>query len=204
MRDAGLAVCMNSDDPAYFGGYLTGDLRQVMRSGYMNSEDRRRSWDRLVMEGGQEMKRPLGLTIIAWLAIVGGALQILGSLGLVGFGAFGMLIGSTGLITTSALVATGFPMWTGVALMAFGAISVVFGYGAMVERPWSWTMGIVLYALNLFAGFALLALTGVGVTMLFVLLMSAVIFGYLFTPEVRTALGHEPHGHVPTQTPHAV
>ena len=150
------------------------------------------------------MKRPLGLTIIAWLAIVGGGLQVLGSLGLVGFGAFGLLIGSTGMIATSALVAAGFPLWTGVALMVFGIIGMVFGYGVMVERPWSWTMGIVLYVLNLLAGFALLALTGMGVTMLFVLLMSAVILGYLLMPDARTALGHEPHSQVPTQTPHAV
>ena len=27
MLDAGLAVCVNSDDPAYFGGYLVDNLR---------------------------------------------------------------------------------------------------------------------------------------------------------------------------------
>ena len=148
------------------------------------------------------MKRPLGLTIIAWLAIVGGALQILGSLGLVGIGAFGMLIGSSGLIQASALVAAGFPMWTGIALMVFGVVGIVFGYGVMVERPWSWTMGIVLYGLNLLAGIALLMMTGLGATMFFVILMSAVIFGYLFTTTARTALGHEPNTDVSAQTPH--
>jgi len=32
MLDAGLAVCVNSDDPAYFGGYIAENLRAVARA----------------------------------------------------------------------------------------------------------------------------------------------------------------------------
>ena len=147
------------------------------------------------------MKRPLGLTIIAWLAIVGGALQILGSLGLVGLGSVGILIGSTSQLTKIVFLGVGFDLWTGVILMAFGAIGLVFGLGVLALRSWSWTMGIVLYGLNLIAGLVLLFYTGFGVTTAFVTVLSAVILGYLLAPTAREALGHVPGGMTP-QTPH--
>ncbi len=136
------------------------------------------------------MNRPFGLTVIAWLAIIGGGLQILGSLGLVGIGAFGILVGSTGALETAVLLGVGFPMWTGIVLIALGAIGIVFGVGILELRPWSWTMGIVLYALNLLAGLVLLVGTGFGVTVAFVTLMSAVILAYLMAAAPREALGH--------------
>ena len=148
------------------------------------------------------MKRPLGLTIIAWLAIVGGALQVLGSLGLVGLGSFGILIGSTSALEGILLLNVGISLWIGVILMAFGAIGLIFGFGVMAMRPWSWTMGIVLYALNLAAGLVLLFYTGFGVTTAFVCLISAIIVGYLMAPTAREALGHAQGGGITPQAPH--
>ena len=149
------------------------------------------------------MNRPTGLTVIAWLAIVGGGLQMLGSLGLVGIGAFGALIGSSGAIEAVVLMGLESSIWIGIVLIALGAIGLVFGYGALELRPWSWTMGIVLYALNLTAGIALLYTTGFGLTVLLVTLMSAAIVGYLFTATARVALGHpSEHGGTP-HAPHA-
>ncbi len=136
------------------------------------------------------MKRPLGLTIIAWLAIVGGVLQVLGSLGLVGIGSIGILIGSTSQLTKIALFGIDFGIWTGVVLMAFGAIGLVFGMGLLVMKSWSWTLGLILYGLNLVAGLALLFYTGLGATTALVTLVSAIILGYLLSPAAREALGH--------------
>ncbi len=131
------------------------------------------------------MKRPLGLTIIAWLAVIGGALQILGSLGLVGIGSVGILIGSTSSIEKIVLVGIGMSIWTGVILMAFGAIGLVFGIGALAERSWSWTLGVVLYALNLVAGLVLLFYTGFGLTTLLVTLVSAIILALPGRADMR-------------------
>jgi hypothetical protein len=148
------------------------------------------------------MKRPLGLTIIAWLAIVGGALQVLGSLGLVGVGSFGILIGSMSALEGILLFNVGISLWIGVILMAFGAVGLIFGFGVMAMRPWSWTMGIIIYALNLVAGLVLLFYTGFGATTVFVCLLSAIVLGYLMAPSAREALGHAPGGGISPQAPH--
>lgn len=147
------------------------------------------------------MKRPLGLTIIAWLAIIGGALQVLGSLGLVGIGSVGILIGSTSQIEKVLLLNVGISMWIGVILMAFGALGLAFGFGVLAMRSWSWTMGIVLYALNLVTGLVLLFYTGFGLTTVLVALMSAVILAYMMSSTARDALGHPAGGG--GVTPHA-
>jgi hypothetical protein len=150
------------------------------------------------------MNRPGGLTLVGWLAAIGGGLQVLGSLGLVGIGAFSIFIGSTGAVSVAVLRAYSFPMWTGILLMLLGVLGVVLGYGILQLRPWSWTLGMVLYGLNLLAGIALLILTGLGFTVVFVTVLSAGILGYLATPEVRAALGHQPSRRVSARTPHAV
>lgn len=150
------------------------------------------------------MERPRGLTIIGWLALVGGVLQILGSLGLVGIGSFGIFIGSTGAVSIAILRDFGFPLWTGILLMILGVLGIVLGYGILEERPWSWTVGVTLYVLNLLAAFALLLVTGLGVTVVFVGILSAVVLWYLLTPTAREALGHaHGGGGVSAGTPHA-
>ena len=149
------------------------------------------------------MKRPLGLTVIGWMGIIGGGLQVLGSLGLVGLGSLGVLIGPTGAIEGAMLLGWDFPVWTGVALIALGVAGVVFGLGVLAQRPWSWMMGILLYGLNLIVGLALVAALGVHVTNVYVAILSAVILGYMFTAPVREALGH-PVGGISGHTPHAV
>jgi len=148
------------------------------------------------------MKRPTGLTIIGWLALIGGVLQVLGSLGLVGIGAFGILIGTTGALETLVLLGISFSMWTGIVLIALGAVGIAIGAGMLSMRSWSWTAGIVLYALNLVAGLVLLYATGFGWTMLFVVLMSAAIIGYLSTATAREALGHTTGSGATPHAPH--
>ena len=149
------------------------------------------------------MKRPLALTIIAWMAIIGGGLQILGSLGLVGIGSFGVLIGPTGALEGAILLGLGFETWTGIVLIVLGALGLVFGLGALAQERWSWVMGIVLYGLNLVAGVALLVTLGIHATPVYFSILSAVILGYMFTAPVREALGH-PGGGMSGQAPHAV
>lgn len=149
------------------------------------------------------MKRPLALAIIAWMAIVGGGLQILGSLGLVGVGSLGIFIGPTGALEGAVLLGFGFPTWTGIVLIVLGALGLVFGLGALAEEPWSWVMGIILYGLNLVVGVALLLKLGIHVTPVYVSILSAVVLGYMLTAPVREALGH-PAGGMSGQAPPAV
>lgn len=150
------------------------------------------------------MKRPVGLTVIGWLAIIGGALQVLGSLGLVGIGALNVFIGSTGAIEATILLGLEYTVWTGIVLIALGVLGLVLGFGVLNVRPWAWVMGIVLYALNFLAALALLYVTGVGATVVYVAILSAVILGYLLMPSTHHAFGHEPSVPISGQTPHAV
>lgn len=146
------------------------------------------------------MERPTGLTVIGWLAIVGGALQIVGSLGLVGVGALGIFVGSTGALELAVLKMSSFPLWTGVLLISLGVLGVVVGFGILALKSWAWIAGVIVYAINLVCGIGLLLMTGISMTTAFTALMSAVILSYLFAPTLHAAFKLHPRGGAP-QTP---
>lgn len=135
------------------------------------------------------MKRPAGVTIIGVVAILGGLWQLWMSLVLFGI-QLPALLPPAGIVggTVRALTFT-----VGGGSLVFGVLGVVFGIGALQLRPWSWTLGVVLYILDLFAALALLVAGGATLGVAVPALLSAAIIAYLYTPEVRTAFGHEAH-----------
>ncbi|MEP7082104.1 MAG: hypothetical protein ABI841_03905 [Chloroflexota bacterium] len=119
-------------------------------------------------------ERPLGITILAILAAVGGILGLLGSVALLGlFSAAGGLFMIVGLLT-----------------LVLSVLYLVFAYGAWTLQPWGWTLGVGLAA-------ASVVLTLVGLTQgnqeligtLINLAISGVILYYLFQPDVKAAFG---------------
>ncbi|HEY5540587.1 MAG TPA: hypothetical protein VIL41_03930 [Coriobacteriia bacterium] len=143
------------------------------------------------------MKRPTGVTILAWLAIIGGALEIFAAIFAVlalmtalavsgAAAAAGALGGAAGLAAASifALVLT---VWLGV----LGIFGVVFGFGALGLKPWAWTIGVIWCyvaavsdVVNIFAsrgGGLLGAIIGI--------LFALAILYYLYSDEVRVAFG---------------
>jgi len=141
------------------------------------------------------MNRPVGVTILGILAIVGGVIAIiaaiasvLGAFALAALGASALAVGSRG----AALGAAGFVilMILGVWILILGVLDIIFGVGALRLRPWAWTLGVVLMAisvitdvLRVFAGHTGFAGMIVG------LAISLFILYYLFTPEVKAAFG---------------
>ena len=119
-------------------------------------------------------ERPLGITILAILAAVGGVLGLLGSVALLGlFSAAGGLFMILGLIS-----------------LVLSVLYLVFAFGAWTLKPWGWTLGVGLAAASVVI--TLIGLTQgtqelVGAIISFAI--SGVILYYLFQPDVKAAFG---------------
>jgi hypothetical protein len=143
------------------------------------------------------MKRPTGVTILAWLAIVGGALEILAAIFAVialmaalaftgAAAASGELGGAAGLAAAS-FVAAIVTIWIGV----LGIVGVVFGVGALGLKPWAWTLGVIwCYVAAVSDIINIFTSRGSGlVGALIGILFAVAILYYLHTAEVRVAFG---------------
>jgi len=135
-------------------------------------------------------RRPVGVTILAVLAIIVGVVQLLSSLSL-----FGLSLGALTLpfsipgFELSALAET-FGIVGGIVLMVLAALYIVFGVGALQLKSWAWTLGVVLFGLSLVA--ALITLFAeFTISALISAIVIAGILAYMFTPSVRTVFGHE-------------
>ncbi|MDH4140903.1 MAG: hypothetical protein OEV43_10090, partial [Coriobacteriia bacterium] len=136
------------------------------------------------------MKRPSGLMVVALLALVIGAAQILVALGYFGLAAFDWLAITelTGDLTEYAIeVSYAF----GAALGVLGLGALVFGIGSLAMRAWAWTLGVVVYAIQIVLAVAMLLMFGIGVNSGVVGIAGAIILWYLSVPQVREAFGHE-------------
>jgi len=123
-------------------------------------------------------QRPMGITILAVLAIVGGVLTLLAAIPLLGAGAAVSTVagGLGGLVT----------IWTIVAL-AEGALSLAFGVGAWTLQPWAWTLGVVAYGISAILVIVSLFLFGFTPSLIINLAITGIILYYLFTPDVKRA-----------------
>ncbi len=118
--------------------------------------------------------RPLGITVIAILAAIGGVFGIIGGLALVGLS--GALAAATGTLFGLS------PMLYGVLLIVLGAAQLYAAYGAWTLKGWAWTWLVVLMVisavLNILPRLNILGLA-----------IAAVVVFYLFTPDVKKAFG---------------
>ncbi len=136
-----------------------------------------------------QQQRPMGITILAILAIVGGLFLILGGCGVVAGGA---LIGAAGAQAGVGEVAAGGGLLTvyGIVLLVIAVADIVFGIGAWTLKPWAWMLGLVLQGINvvvaivsIIAGWSTFGSQIIG------LAINAVIIYYLMTPDVKKAFG---------------
>lgn len=136
------------------------------------------------------MRRPMGVTIIAIIAIIAGVLQLLGGLGLIGVGtgAFqAVLPGGMGGADLLGALGVG----AGVAAIVMAVLYITFGVGALGLRSWAWTLGVVLYAVSVLAGIVAMVTTGFSAAVVISTIIAAAILAYLLMPTVRAAFGHE-------------
>jgi hypothetical protein len=115
----------------------------------------------------------MGVTILAVLAAIGGVLGLLASLPALSLGfSLGGLLGPLILLGLVLSIA-----------------QLAFAYGAWTLQPWAWTLGVVLYGINIVLSIVTgLSLNGLG-SQIFSIVISGIIIYYLMTPEVKRAFG---------------
>lgn len=135
------------------------------------------------------MKRPTGVTVIGVLAIVIGALQILASVAY-----FGIRLPALLRLTSASSAIVGVTALAGGWSLLFGVLAVVFGIGALRLSSWAWTMGVVLFIIDLIAAVVFMFATGLTLDLAIVAIVAIVLLAYLYSNDVRTAFGHPPGG----------
>ena len=114
-------------------------------------------------------QRPLGVTIIGILWILGGLLMLVA--GFVG----GAILAVSGLGGIGAAI--------GVVFFIIGIVDVLLGVGCFLAWSWVWIVGIIFSAISILIG--LVSLFTTGINALFGIIISAIILWYLFQPQVK-------------------
>lgn len=137
----------------------------------------------------EQQQRPMGVTILAVLAFIGGILGICGGLsGIVGASFLGGLAASVGASNATAL--GGMLAVYSIVALAFAVVDIIFGFGAWTLRPWAWMLGMVLSGLNVvFQLVALVAGWSTFGSVIIPIVIAGVIIYYLLTPDVKKAFG---------------
>jgi hypothetical protein len=140
------------------------------------------------------MQRPTGVTILAVLEFVGGALGILGGCGAIGLGG---LIGAgvAGDNPAAAGMAGVLGVGIGVVLLVLSVIGILIGYGLWTLKKWAWNAARILSIVNIV--FGILSIVGgitagqdAGSTILgnaVGIAINVFIVYYLNKPEVKAA-----------------
>jgi len=121
-------------------------------------------------------ERPLGVTIIGILWILGGLLVLFGGIGIAALGS--LVAGPIGGIIGLGL---------GVVLLVIAIIEIVLGIGCFRQWGWVWTVGVIVTVISLLGGIIDLFRTGAGA--LVGIVISIVILWYLFREDVKNYFG---------------
>jgi len=122
--------------------------------------------------------RPLGVTVVAILQILGGVLFILGGAALAALPqlvelplpGFGLLFGGLGAF-----------------LIVIGILALLVGWGLWAGKGWAWWLTVILQALGIVSSLASLALGDP--TAIASLIIAAIILYYFFKPHVKAYFG---------------
>jgi len=116
--------------------------------------------------------RPAGITILAVLAGIVGALGLIGAVTVLGIGA--AAFGGLGVIL-------------GLFFLVQAALILAFAYGAWTLQPWAWVLGIIGAGIGVvLAGLQLL---GGDTSAIISVAFNGLILYYLNTPEICRAFG---------------
>ena len=131
---------------------------------------------------GVTMKeRPMGITVLAVLAVVTGILSLVAGMALLGVGGLSIFgAGSTG----------GNVLALGALTFALAPVALGVGYGFWAVKPWAWAAGLALYCASL--GVSLFAVLLAGASILAVAVQVGIaiaVIVYLVQPKVRSVFG---------------
>jgi hypothetical protein len=157
--------------------------------------------------------RPLGVTIIAILNIIGGAIMLIFGIGLITLGAVlplappsvinqpelqgNLTAGQVPIPPTSpesTMIAQdlfgGFSIAIGIVLIAIAIVSFVVAYGLLKGKGWAWTVTLILSIISIvFNAISIAATAGANLGGIISIIISAVIIYYLYRPHVKAYFG---------------
>ncbi len=155
-----------------------------------------------------ETNRPLGVTIIAILRIIGGIILLLGGIGLVTIVPF---VGQLNVNTTSSTTDNGVPVTPngaginlsnintsflffaafigviGSILIVLGIASFVVAWGLLKGKGWAWTVTIIITIISLV--FNALSIVSGNIGAIVGIIIDGVIIYYLYRPNVKSYFG---------------
>ena len=153
--------------------------------------------------------RPLGVTIIAILNIIGGAFSLIGGIGLITVGIILPLVPPStfnqsqiqgNLTAGQAPIPTpptdtsmfaqslfgGLGIVFGAALIAIAIVSFIVAYGLLKGRRWAWIVTIILSIISIVWNVITIVGNPFGIVSIIV---SGIIIYYLFRPHVKAFFG---------------
>lgn len=126
-------------------------------------------------------ERPTGLTVIAVISALLGALLVL----------IGLIVALSAFITGTAgggpsdLPLGAYLGLISLVVIGLGGLTLLFSNGIYYVRPWAWTLGVVVCGLNVIATIAFLAAGAEPVTGAIGTAASVVVLVYLLLPGTR-------------------
>ena len=153
--------------------------------------------------------RPTGVTIIAILNIIGGAIMLIFGIGLITLGAVlptlppsvfnqselqGNLTAGQAPIPPSAppmalqSLLGGFGIAFGAVLVALAIVSFIVAYGLLKGRGWAWTVTIILSIISIVWN-AITIATAANFGGIVSIIISGIILYYLYRPHVKAYFG---------------
>jgi hypothetical protein len=132
--------------------------------------------------------RPLGVTIIAILAILSGLGTLLKGLVILGLGGGAALLIS-GVHPVAGIVVGWFALVIGIIAIVIGLFTLAFGVGAWTLKPWAWALGVGTQIAAIV--WSVLAIIGPGTirSQFWHLVIALIILAYLRSPDVKAAFG---------------
>ena len=124
-------------------------------------------------------QRPMGVTVLAILAFIGGAFGVLGALALLGLG-----------VAFAGYAGGGLSFIFGIVLLVLSALELYIGWGFWNLKRTAWSLGLVVFGASLIIQFIEMLL---GYSAISSFIISLIIYGillyYLLTPAVKAAFG---------------
>jgi hypothetical protein len=146
------------------------------------------------------MKRPVGITVVSVLAIIGGAIQLLAALGYLGLSALrtSLILGVVSGISPAMMLGTG------ALSLIIGVTAIAFAIGALSLKSWAWVTGLIVWGVSLVVSVIQMAVIGVAFVPVATALVAVAIIVYLSSTTVREALGVQSSEQYTTHHPSAV
>jgi hypothetical protein len=131
------------------------------------------------------MKRPVGITILAVLAIIYGIFSLL--LTLLGLLGTGLAVSGVGHVK----YAVGTLVYATISDAVLGILYLTFGIGAFQLQDWAWTTGVVALVLTIVRSIVDVVRQGFSASSIvsasIYLVIALVLLWYLFRPNIRAA-----------------